>query len=904
MVLTVLSAVGGPDAYGYVWDDGVAFEWHTATNVVGSGDDAYFSVPLPFPVTFYGNTYNTVYVSTNGWASFEPVTSSYLSNSNLPNTSNPNALLAVFWDDLVVQDNIYTEVVGTSPNRKFVIEWRNVRRYSGSGNASFQIIIYEQQVYGENIIRFSYGNNTMSGSISATVGIENPGGTIGLTYTGANVTGTSPNISGFNANWTVEWRKEGGVACSGTGGPDPFGYVWECRNSVVWSSPSNLIPGSQGANDALFTLSLPFAFEFYGSSYTSITVSTNGWIGLGTGFSSSFPVNTNIPSASPPNNIIAVYWDDLELSPTGGIYYESGGTAPNRWFKVEWSGVRHVGTSTYEGRFGVILYEGGYGGGDSILFYYDVARIGGGPYDFAGDATIGIESPVGGVGLLYSYNTTSITNGTGIAWLKYPPEDFSERDEFWKQYRHDFRRTGRTPLRATCPSSMAELYDVVHGGLDIGIITANVNRDGDHDILANETTSDGIKAFDGNSGAALWLNPGDNYPTPIASIAASNISQKVYSNAEQYFEVIDLATGATVYSYDKVDGRGPSPLVADVDSDGCPEVFVAYGGTAVSVSGCASTYIENWTYSAATLHAAALGDVDGDGNYEVLYPAYDGNVYVLDALTGAFHSSFAAGVPSGVSTPPDYTVAVGDLDGDGDHEVVVPGVGSVSAYDYGMSGWSQMWSVSAPSNSVVALGDKDGDGLEDVWYVSSGELHVVKGTDGSPLGRTSGAGAFSNYPPTLMDLTGDGSLDAIIVESSGNAIRLIDGSTMGVISTLGTTPYNVTSEIVVLKISPTDVAFAVGDHSCYVTVWGPCILGGLDEELAVEEERREISFKVEGSVLHVSTTHPTPIRVYDVAGRLKYAKSLSVGRHTIYLDVPRGVYMVRLGDRLYRVLLR
>jgi len=34
-----------------------------------------------------------------------------------------------------------------------LIEWRNVRKFAGSGNAVFENIIYEQQVSGKNMIR-------------------------------------------------------------------------------------------------------------------------------------------------------------------------------------------------------------------------------------------------------------------------------------------------------------------------------------------------------------------------------------------------------------------------------------------------------------------------------------------------------------------------------------------------------------------------------------------------------------------------------------------------------------------------------------------------------------------------------------------------------------------------------
>ncbi|MEO0150023.1 MAG: hypothetical protein ABIL23_06355, partial [candidate division WOR-3 bacterium] len=247
-------AIGGPDAYGYIWDDGVAYEWLNGTSIISGSacDDCVFTISLPFPVTFYGNTYTSITVSTNGWASFNPYTSSYLSNTSIPNSSDPNNLLAVLWDDLVVQDGIYTATYGSSPNRKFVIEWRNVRRFAGSGNAVFEIIIYEQMSGGENIIRFSYNNNSIS-PLDASIGIENSTGTIGLGYTGSRVTGTSPTITAFSPTWTVEWRKDPSGRCIASGGPDAFGYQWQCV-SYSWINGTNLLAGSPGADDATWTI--------------------------------------------------------------------------------------------------------------------------------------------------------------------------------------------------------------------------------------------------------------------------------------------------------------------------------------------------------------------------------------------------------------------------------------------------------------------------------------------------------------------------------------------------------------------------------------------------------------------------------------------------------------------------
>jgi hypothetical protein len=154
-----------------------------------------------------------VRISTNGFLSFDPsITSSYPSNGTIPSTSLPNAILAIWWDDNVVLGNIRHKVIGSAPNRKWVILFDSVRRFAGSGgNAKFQIIIYEETstTTGDNKIVFSY-NTTNFGSATpnATIGIENQSGSIGLPYTGSRITGTQPNISAILPNTSILFQTD------------------------------------------------------------------------------------------------------------------------------------------------------------------------------------------------------------------------------------------------------------------------------------------------------------------------------------------------------------------------------------------------------------------------------------------------------------------------------------------------------------------------------------------------------------------------------------------------------------------------------------------------------------------------------------------------------------------------
>ena len=79
-----------------------------------------------------------------------------------------------------------------------------------------------------------------------------------------------------------------------------------------------------------------FAFPYFGTTYTSIYVSTNGIITFGAG--STIFVNGNL-AASPAQPTIAAFWDDLNLLPAsnGNIYYLVSGSGASQALTIQWS---------------------------------------------------------------------------------------------------------------------------------------------------------------------------------------------------------------------------------------------------------------------------------------------------------------------------------------------------------------------------------------------------------------------------------------------------------------------------------------------------------------------------------------------------------------------------------------
>jgi hypothetical protein len=185
--------VGSADVYGYGWVDSkgsapnVTFDWID----VQTGTDAGFSYStnqfvgpfsMGFAFEFYGNTYNSFYISTNG---FITLGSGVTENANdpIPSASTPNNLIAPFWDDLMVDyypyntGDVYYETIGSSPNRQLVVQWDNVSLYADYNALTFEVILNET---GE--VWFQYRDMGSESGISATVGIENIDGSVGCQY--------------------------------------------------------------------------------------------------------------------------------------------------------------------------------------------------------------------------------------------------------------------------------------------------------------------------------------------------------------------------------------------------------------------------------------------------------------------------------------------------------------------------------------------------------------------------------------------------------------------------------------------------------------------------------------------------------------------------------------------------
>ncbi len=173
-------------------------------DVGNHGDDVVTNIALPFPVTFYGTTYNAANVSSNGNLQFVTASIAFGNICPIPSTATQGPAIFPFWDDqrtdaTVSGAGIFTTTTGVSPNQKFIIEWRTY--YYGTTPAAFtqnyEIIFSE----GQGTFDVVYGT-TFADRASATIGCQDGAGVF-TSYscnTAGPAAGTSLRFSCVGAN--------------------------------------------------------------------------------------------------------------------------------------------------------------------------------------------------------------------------------------------------------------------------------------------------------------------------------------------------------------------------------------------------------------------------------------------------------------------------------------------------------------------------------------------------------------------------------------------------------------------------------------------------------------------------------------------------------------------------------
>ncbi|MCA9898499.1 MAG: hypothetical protein H6654_19175 [Ardenticatenaceae bacterium] len=204
-----------------------------------------------------------------------------------------------------------------------------------------------------------------------------------------------------------------GTAVALCPGPDLYGYT--CDSGTAFAYIDATTDTRLYQDDGIATLDLPFPFTFYGTTYTQIRASSNGNLQLGG--SNPFFANGCMNEAPVPNmgDMIAPYWDDLDLTSFGYLEYDVVGEAPDRIFVLEWDDIPRFGDPEDRVTFAVQLFEESQ---DILFLYEDVTLLEG---NNGSSATIGIQSEAQGLALQFGCNQPVVANASRIRFTE--PEE-------------------------------------------------------------------------------------------------------------------------------------------------------------------------------------------------------------------------------------------------------------------------------------------------------------------------------------------------------------------------------------------------------------------------------------------------------------------------------------------------
>lgn len=269
---------------------------------------------------------------------------------------------------------------------------------------------------------------------------------------------------------------------------------------------------------------------------------------------------------------------------------------------------------------------------------------------------------------------------------------------------------------------------------------ADVNGDGNLDLIAMENTSDLV---------SIQLGNGTGTFGPKQTMART------------------ISTGAQTQ-------------IGDFNNDGLDDILAAYGDLQLDLSSGDGTFRIASTVALPALYFGhVVGDFNNDGNLDFVMAVSNGvtNYYLGDG-TGAFSLSSSFSVGTSV-TPTD----VGDINGDGRLDYIARnqgGSGIQIMLNDGAGSFSLAGTVSVTTPLSANLGDLNRDGKLDLVVARSGFVSTFTNDGAGNFTSIGNYTAGTNARGRLADINNDGLLDVVTNDVTSTTLSILmsngDGS--------------------------------------------------------------------------------------------------------------------------------
>ncbi len=248
-----------------------------------------------------------------------------------------------------------------------------------------------------------------------------------------------------------------------------------------------------------------------------------------------------------------------------------------------------------------------------------------------------------------------------------------------------------------------------------------------------------------------------------------------------------------VVTYPPDDQFYGGPICMDVDGDGRNEIIQSsiswsnfYGDPRISIWREDGTALPGWPQDLSFAYDppyCAVGDIDGDGDYEIVGTCnYDGVVCAWHAESGKYVEGWPIQLGSWYAGIVGYPV-LADLDADGDSEILVgldADTGDMDGLYALQADGTSLWQRRYTCQGAISVADFDRDGDVEIALCGYGPgisniYTYILDHQGQLVKKWRGG---SNKGTAIADLDGDGQPELIFCTEEGVQAVGIDGGTM------------------------------------------------------------------------------------------------------------------------------
>ncbi|WP_324673663.1 FG-GAP-like repeat-containing protein [Hymenobacter sp. GOD-10R] len=418
------------------------------------------------------------------------------------------------------------------------------------------------------------------------------------------------------------------------------------------------------------------------------------------------------------------------------------------------------------------------------------------------------------------------------------------------------------------------------------LATGDVDGDGDLDILtANFGGSVSVLL---NNGSGSYAS---NQSVPVASATLAIVLANLDGDGD-----LDFATA---------NGLGSTGTVSIRLNNGSG----TFSGTTTITTGYRSNGAGN---------GLVAGDVDGDGDLDLLTSYLPNSTNTNNGLVGVLLNNGSASftVTQQVTTPPlPYEIALGDIDNDGDLDLLAASSSTVSVRLNNGKGTFATSGEQVSGGGTVLPGDLNADGyLDFVTFENGNNLGVRLGN---------GTGAFNVVQsitqlggitdPALGDVDGDGDLDVVDVSRNANGADVYFNNGTAIFSPsqflpVGQSPYSValgdvdndgtldllaanyTSQTVSVRLNKTVLATAPAQLAEQVSVYPNPAHSMVHLRLPTELAQQRLQVRVLNALSQVVLTQTLATQATPELA----LPHLAAGLYTLQLQTNKGIIVKRL----------